>query len=507
MSAAPDALPLPRPVSPVQLDGGTTFALDVRPHQVNGELAEQIELIRRDRPPDVEAKEKRDGLHVTLPMPRRRELDLGFEDTAANGDDPWRHHWGPAVPPPLVACDWGGIGRKRVVFHCADRAWCELVEQVDKDTGEVIWRVRVQAKARELMADGFVVWAERWLGLWTWLLCGHWARPDELSSIGWRPTYVHANRDFVNLDIREGDGHRFLSARKHQRWGDAGKALAAKFSATSRKGCPFTETLGLGRETSDLYLVLYRKGDQLRQEKRVDPRASFYAPTWTAHGWEPDVDGDPSRVEFRARKKGLEFWIGGQRYDLQEEPELLCDAEFVGRMFAGWCWRRRLVVPDNPKVERCSTDPRWQAVLDAGPSVRDMRQVPRQVREMTRVERLAKALRESTLGAVKWAGCSSLAVPRWDEVGDALVAMGRYLQRGRPQELDALPHELDLTAANERAAVAAQFFENEAREHADELAAALNAARGWTLTRADVFELARKTSPGPAGRTSTGATS
>lgn len=496
----------PRCISAQQVDGATAFCIDIRDQsRMRPEFRNLLEVLRRERHPSVDAAERREGIFVELPMPDRGPApDLGFAGVgsvapdhplAANGNDPWRHHWGPAVPAPVCLATVDGVQRQSITLYAEDRCFVRLREAVDPDTGEVVWQVRLEAKARELMQWGPEIWVERWLGLWSWLLVGVWIQPDEAASLGWRTTMLHINSDFVNLRLRSVDAARFLKVLRYQRWGEVHESVVhEKVSEQGRARFPWTETLELGRRRSDVQLVLYRKGNQLRLTKNVDPAESFYAPVWEANGWKPGVDPDPFRVEFKLRKKGLQMFAGGHALDFRD-PALVCSAEARALAWGGLAWNRRLVLDDNPKPDRRTLDPRWRAVIDAGEPTKRLRQVARDVAELTQQERRAKALREVALGAVKWAACSGVATESWTELGDVVGVLGERLREsGQPEVMKAMGAKLDLSAASKRSASSALFFETDARADFEAFVDDLNRVRGWTLTRVDVFELLRDAS-------------
>lgn len=486
-----------RAIAALRTDGGTAFCLDVAPWAIRPELERLLELLRRDRPADVEAQERKEGIVVELPMPRRRwhgQAGLGFDsESSSASDDPWRHQWGPDVPAPLARVTVDGRQSQHLTFWIEDRCHARLDERTDPDTGEVIWRCRLEAKARELYADGLAVWLERWLGLWSWLLTGHWASPGtgEFASIGWRTTQWHVNADFVFLDFDSQDTRHFVRLRKFSEHGRTKEEIEWEgVEAAGSSACPWLETLTIGRKSSDTQVCIYRKGEQLRSAKKVEPRASMYAPLWEANGWDPDLDGDPTRVEIRLRKKGLQQRHRGRDLDFRD-PDLLLNRWAVRTVWGGVMERRRLVLPGWTRVVNAQTDPRWTVVQEVGLPAPDLRQVPRKVREMTREERLAKDLRDLTLGAARLASRHGVGIRAWREIGDVLAVVGRELQvDGAPAVLAALPRAPDLVAASKRAAVTSQFFEDQAREAMAVFVERLDSARGKKVPRVGVFDLA-----------------
>ena len=487
-----------RPVAVLQTDGGTAFCWHGTEEKWRGELHRIVNLLQVERSVAEEARERRDGLRVELPLPRiPRESGQLTTVGAERRDviDARLHGW-PRLEHPLG--DVQVLGRRREVIrmHFPDRAHVTMSERPDPDTGEVRWMVRVEAKARELYADGLRSWLDRWLGLWSWLLTGQWPDVRRLADAGWSTSQWHVNCDFVGFDLGDDDVRRFLGYRKATRYGaeETRRDLRSRGHtiAEGAQSCPWVQTLVLGRKTSDAQLVLYRKGDQLREAKRLDPSASMYAPVWQAHGWDAGRDGDPLRVELRLRKKGLTYvWPGRKdevRWDFRD-PSRLLDSDAVGQLWRYHTERRRLVLADTTRLKRSSTDPRWEVVQDAaGTVLPDMRQIPRKVRELTRRERIGRDKREALLAAVKLAARSGLAATDLEELGDVLVQLGLELQRGHAPELDVLPRELDLEAAAERAAESTQFFRDEADEAFEGYADELDHARGVRVERKRLFQ-------------------
>lgn len=479
-----------RAIAGLRTDGGTAFCRDGGDHMWLPEWKRLIELLQRDRTIAEEQHERREGLRVALPIPRvAGQGELDFHEYESVRDF--------AGPRPIAEVTIDGPRRERFTFHVADRCYVHLVERADLDTGELTWRVRVEAKARELYADGLERWMSRWLGLFSWLLTGKWPAIDELAEIGWRTTQWHLNADFVGIDFDDNDARRFIGVRKCTKYGRGstiaeqvlrGAADARVFDGACSSA--WVQTIALGRKSSDSQMVIYRKGDQLREAKRVDPRASMYAPLWQANGWDPEHDGDPLRVELRLRKKGLQYQDsrGTTLWDFRD-PALLLRKSAVRELWWHHTWKRRLIVPKYQRKRENKDDPRWEVVRALGLPVADVRQVPHKVRELTRDERIAKDVYDAVQAAVRWAGRSAVAAPTFDVVGDALVAIGRRLQAGEARDLLApLPAMPDLEAAVERAGASSQFFREQAEANRDVMIAELDAARGRQVQRGRIWE-------------------
>jgi hypothetical protein len=149
-------------------------------------------------------------------------------------------------------------------------------------------------------------------------------------------------------------------------------------------------------------------------------------------------------------------------------------------------WKRRLVKPpdaDQSKY-RWPDDERWVFVRSMGLPRFDARQIPREVRELTRSERIARDVYDAAQAAIRYAARSAIALEDFTEVGDALVVMGRALQAQCARDLLApLASELDIEAAAGRAAASSQFFREEAEADSYRMVDALDAARGRPVTR------------------------
>lgn len=481
-----------RAVAGLRTDGGTAFCRDGGEHEWQPTWKRIVDLLRRDRGIAEEAAERREGLRIALPVPRvTGQGELDFHEVEAVKDF--------AGPRPIAEVRIDGPRRERLTFHVPDRCYVRLDERTDDVSGEVVWRVRVECKARELYADGLERWMSRWLGLWTWMLTGSWPSLDDLAALGWRTTQWHVNADFVGFDISDEDARNFVGVRKFSKYGRGAVVAEEQLRGAvdsrifeSARSCAWVQTIVLGRKSSDSQLVVYRKGDQIRETKRCEPRKFFYAPLWLANGWDPDRDGDPTRVELRLRKKGLRYLdrVGGApRFDFRD-PSLLLRQASVRELWRHHMWKRRLVQPeDSTRIRRSEIDPRWDVVLQLGTPSVGMKQIPREVRELTRDERIARDVYDALQAAVRYAARSGVATPTYAEAGDALVAIGRRLQDGHARNILApLVAEPDLEAAVERAGASSQFFREQAEANRSEMITDLDAARGRPVERGRVWE-------------------
>lgn len=390
---------------------------------------------------------RKNGVAVLLPLPAvPRDLPLGLHggiDVAelVRQPDPRVLGWGWNDDAPVVTVRRSQHSATCWYFWASDRCHATLYERVTGD-GEVVWELRAEAKARELYADGLESWMTRWLGLWSWLLTGIWSLPDTARLDGWTTTQLHLNSDFVGLDLCETDQLAFLGPRTTTRRGRPltdGEAEAMADESASNSS-PWTETLDFGQRSSDVCLCIYRKGVQLRKAKRVEPTESMYAPLWLSNGWDPPVDGDPLRVEWRLRKKGLRFqdrWRSKTVYDFRD-PALLLDRDALDALWSYLCCVRRLVVlGTHTRRKNSETDPRWKVVKAASPIADppDIRQVPHEVRAKTREERMASSLWGAMRVAMKYAAQHGLGAFSEDVIGDVLILMGKRVKDGHASSL------------------------------------------------------------------------
>lgn len=420
--------PVTRCISGLRTDGGTRFVLRTTQatwHPEFRRLFNEWRVMPDDRAELAELRRK--TVLVTLPLPpvptERRNVVLPIDSGARERDgrggyvdgplDPRRLGFGWSDAGPIAELqrsgELGGLAR-RIVLYFPDRAYVTFSEREGPDG--VYWEVNVQAKARELYEDGLRQWMTRWLGYFGWLCCAHWCLPEDAAACGWTCSQWHLNADFVGLDLDADDQTRFVLAKKGQIERRLDKPDYGHFD----------QTIYLGQVLSDTRLVIYRKGDQLREAKRVQPEHSMYAPLWRSHGWSPD-DGDPTRVELRLRKKGL-VYISPSTREIEldfRDPATLLDPLALRKLWAYQMTRRRLVLEGKTRRRRGEIDPRWQVVIGAAKlPAPELRQIPREVARLTLAERMAKFRRQliqSSIGMAMGNG----AKPRG--VSDVIAAM------------------------------------------------------------------------------------
>lgn len=321
---------LPRCISRLAIDGGTSFMLRVQPgswHPLFKVIVDWLEQCHREDHRDTPCtmlplpRPPTDGAQERLALPRTF-IARRYIDETENGDDveqldPRLMGWTRA---PECRVFFGGKHQLSFRFYFEDQADVKLWMQPDAD-GKLWWCCKVTAKARELYELGLGAWLTRWLGLWSWLLQGRWCTAREAFGLGWKTTQWHLNSDFVDLDIQPEDWGTFLKVRRMRLFGrsrdepegddDDGDELELELEPEGDRDMgrpidvpegwdPETQTLQLGPCTSDVQVVLYRKSSELRDNKRIEPAMSKYSETWRRLGW--DEVSEVTRVEARDRK-------------------------------------------------------------------------------------------------------------------------------------------------------------------------------------------------------------
>lgn len=425
----PAPLPPPhaRPITALMTDGGTKFGLHTHRETWHPEFNRLVDwLLEKQRQyADPSCEPDLDDLPnllmplPTLPLGYSRGLDAVLQPAMPPVDYRTRGfgHTGATGAPVAIV----GLRGSTITFHFRDRAFVRLMRRQDKD-GNRTWYIHVEAKHRELYARGLQEWLRTWLGYFSWLTSGDWLEPYELRAAGWSTTQWHLNADFVGTEWVAEDAADFTCVRKRTLYGRLGEDddddidepdpledldpvdVGDDFDdpADLHRANPngWLQTWEAGRQTGDLQIVGYKKGDEQRESKGLDPAASAYAVHWREFGgWDPVVDGDPFRVEIRARKKGLLYRPEGSMevlYDFRDPAQLL-DVVAQQTFWLACTTRRRLVQRTHAKQRTCPTDARWKIVqLAAGFEPRAaIRQFPHKVAELTRVERVLKARKKA----------------------------------------------------------------------------------------------------------------
>lgn len=480
---------MPKAIARLRTDGGTTFCIKTNASDWHPDFRKTFEWLVNQTAEQRRARKTNPIVGLPVPsVPGRGQGDAFATDD--DSPDPRMLGWADAARDnpfaprvPVEAWVTGG-DTPCLHFHAADRMFVTMYQRTEPaegpgQKGVTKWECRVQCKARELYADGLNLWMVRWLGLWGWLLAGRYCLPSEAHALGWRTTQWHVNSDFTGLHMLTEDAWKVCGWLSGRAYGDGGAAENRReASAVHRrelahieefkKANPnFANTLYLGRLTSDTCLVVYKKTEQLADEKQVEAAASMYAPEWRANGW--DGHSDITRVELRLRKKAL-IYVDPESHDVLfdfRDPAMLLKPEARRHVWQYVTSKRRLTCPANERsrLTRAMVDPAWMNVIRLGYDApnKDIRQIPRNVRALTRQERLAKSQHQAMLAAVKFAAQNGAALKNWREVGEVLVAVGNRMRKhGAPAEMSSLPRIVDVAEAGDYAVQTSVFFRGEA---------------------------------------------
>lgn len=407
-----------RPVTGLRTDGGSSFAVwsDLETWHpffrgiVEAALAWQQRRDNAERwdddvePPDVQ---------LPLPALPSDANSIGLAGVLDPDAVDWRlRGFGGDFGFPLASVEVSRGGRC-IVLHFRNRAYVTLGRRMEKSTRRVRWYCHVQAKHAELYGRDLGPWMVTWLGYFSWLLFGQWTPPHELRSRwGWTTTQWHLNADFVGLQFDARDSRYFVGVRGRDVMGhnveDDDEGDDDGEGPDDDEDAPgWEQTFNFGRKTSDVFVRGYKKGDEIREVKNLRPESSAFAGLWRLHGWDPRLDGDPFRVEFVFRKKGLVYRrkVGEEvLYDFRDPALLLVD-EARRELWAYATTKRRLVDGQARRARECETDPRWAVVQSAAerPARVDMRQMPHGVVEMLQHERATRDERGLLDALQSWA--------------------------------------------------------------------------------------------------------
>lgn len=540
---APPVADYARPVTDIRIDGGTAFGLLTDASAWRPEfraLVDRLLRMQHDRARSEVALDPDELPNVTTPLPRlpegrKPQRGLAGVLMSDEGDAVDFIARGFSERFGLPVCDIN-IGGRSITFFYHDRAFVRLMRRVDTD-GRVRWYLRVEAKAPELYQRGFYEWARTWLGYFSWLTGAGWAEICDFRRIGWATAQAHANADYVGIHFVYEDALDVTAARKRTVFGrqlmddddDAGDGEAERdfdelleeielddddeldgdedddevLAGDHDRRHPlshrplrqrfeepppgFMQTFQVGRKSSDVLLVGYRKGDEQREVARIDPAASRYAALWRAHGWDPDLDGDPFRIEVRLRKKGLIYRHIDRdeiAYDFRD-PALLADEHALRVLWAAITTRRRVVDRTATRQRRCPTDPRWRIVQSVckRPPIAEIRQVAHEVAALTRGERLVKG-QKRVFDAVQDLALyeAGVGLEHRSDFAASLRRLADRVERGAI-ELEGLgrgvlPHPWRASKALRRKPALVQFFADELGEHVQVYQAELRAYGG-----------------------------
>lgn len=401
--AAPAPATWARPITGLMTDGGTRFGLLCSRDTWHPYFARLVDFLldeqRKRNDPDLELHEFEELPAVRTPLPRLPTAMHAWADD--DGALDWRRFGfgresGFGEPVAVV-----GLEGRSITLHFRDRAFVRLQRRRAPD-GTSAWYVTVEAKHKELYARGVYEWCRTWLGYFSWLCLGRWHAVAQQRGAGWTTTAWHLNVDFVGLSWSWEDALDVTAVRKRRLYGrqaaDVDNESPGRDDDDDDAPPGWMQTWELGTDSSDIKVVGYKKGEEQRQAKGVDPAATAYAVHWRKHGWDPQREGDPFRVELRARKKGLVY----RHVDREEvifdfrDPLTVCDVEAQRAFWSYVTGRRRFVERTHAKVRTCPTDERWRIVQGAArvEARTDMRQLPHLVAELTRCERVIKDRRK-----------------------------------------------------------------------------------------------------------------
>ncbi len=330
----PALTPQVKCIAPVQIDGGTRFALDVPP-----ETFEEISPIREHacfafrrvvrelRQPTTRGQEKQwraEGGRVCM-LPRSQQ---GFEGFGGGSD---------------IAAEVkvSGSRRESLTFYVPDVVHIRM----NVETGQV----RLQLKAKPLWASGYAFVAGYWLPLVSWWVTGNQCSLRTAYEEGWRTTGLEVCSDFTGLDFRDEDARAFVGFRTDE--------LVRKFTKDGK-----LQTINLGTRGSPISMCLYDKDAQLAEVKGGDDSA--YRAVHKKHGW--NGEAERRRVEFRLTGRGLQFKDDREEEIDLRDPAALANERVMRKVWAVLCWKKRLVLEGSAtRRERMKTDPRWEAVVSA----------------------------------------------------------------------------------------------------------------------------------------------
>ena len=313
---------LPRPISPVTVDGGVNV--------INRSMGE---LAPRGRALLAEALAAPKGALVQVPL---REAPPGGA---------W-DCWAEVVSATISR------GRRAVSLLVEGHVFIKL--RPDASTGP---EVEVEFKAPGLWRHGWERMSRFWLKELHNLVTGGDCEYEMLEDNGWSVTRVPLCVDFKNLEITLDDTTNWVNVKRTDVW--RGEQTRIVGNIEDRR----IETLYIGKSSSYAQLVLYDKRAEIAS-KATGSHVGTYLRTWEAHGYK---EGDAvRRVECRLKGDGLRCKDqNGDKFSLRN-PAALCDQLLLDRFWSYHTHTRRLHLDDNARVTRCTTDPRWQAVIDGG---------------------------------------------------------------------------------------------------------------------------------------------
>ncbi len=296
-----------------------------------------------------------------------------------------------------------GANRHILTFLVEDLAWFRFNTE-SRD-------LNLQLKAKGLWAhgagaDGYTLMAGYWMRELHRMFTG--VDPANIFHAGWKMTGLELCRDFAGLEFVRSDAGNFIGARLN---GDDGERITVWGGEGDA-----VETINVGRRSSPISVCIYDKRAQIEAAKGGD--GSTYESTHKHFGW--DGDEKITRVELRFSGPGL-CWEDKECGEILDfaNPGTACDQAALDRLWELSTSKRRLVVPDTAtRRERCSTDERWEKVIEAGAKVmpHDWRQ-HRAVQHDTHRRRVENAKRSALRGLLRYGALHGASFDPLSRVG------------------------------------------------------------------------------------------
>jgi len=308
-----------RAVSPITVDGGTRFVLQLR-EQFAPSAAARALLRRLEH-----------GAHkgqVLLPIDPGGVLDA----------------------PPHAQFIVSGADRQVLTFLVPDLAWFRL------HLGTRQLQLQLKAKGLWLGGGGsvgYTLQAGFWLASLYRLFAG--GEPENVYQSGWKMTGLELCCDFVGLDLYRSDAGNFVGARTNGDDGEAGERVTVWGGVEEA-----VQTINVGKRNSPISLCIYDKQAQIDAAKAGD--GSTYEAVHRELGW--DGDSKITRVELRFSGRGLCFDKGDRVLDFRD-PITATSDENLAALWTIATHKRRLIVPgSSTRKERSGVDARWSRVQD-----------------------------------------------------------------------------------------------------------------------------------------------
>jgi len=238
-----------------------------------------------------------------------------------------------------------GKGRTNIKLKVEGHVWIEWAPERGVAT--------IQFHAPGLWRHGFKTMCSYYGPQLHKLLTGENTSPEELHLRGWNMTRVDLCADLAHAEIYQEDAGNWVGCRSTEKTSQLGKM--------EMNGQ--VETMYVGTKDSNCRVVSYDKMVELKA-KATKSTVVSYRDVWKSHGW--NVGEPVQRFEVRLKDSGLTMRGPGDRLTNAtvnyRDPAMLFEQEDINRLWAHWTSKKRLVLRDRSRLERCSTDPRWLAV-------------------------------------------------------------------------------------------------------------------------------------------------